>query len=209
MSRLIFSSYSFRSYFMFDAFRKVIKDSESKSILIIPWASATSKLTGERERLAAKEMGFREEAITVWGTPEDYREDKLEQYDYLMVLGGNPFRLLDELRRLGVIEPIRRVVQEGKVTYIGVSAGAYVACPSIEYAQLLEGEVVLRDTYSALNLIDGVIICHFGVWYIDAYIQYREKGLDVFIVSDEGVATVNDGEWEYLEPEFVEKETIR
>jgi dipeptidase E len=48
----------------------------------------------------------------------------------IYVGGGNTFRLLSELDRLGLLEPIRERVRAG-VPYLGISAGTNVACPTL------------------------------------------------------------------------------
>src|SRR5262249_30050978 len=49
----------------------------------------------------------------------------------IYVGGGNTFRLLDELYRLDLLDPIRARVHAG-VPYLGISAGTNVACPTIK-----------------------------------------------------------------------------
>jgi dipeptidase E len=49
----------------------------------------------------------------------------------LFVGGGNTFRLLADLYRHGLLEPIRERVRAG-VPYLGISAGCNVACPTIK-----------------------------------------------------------------------------
>jgi len=49
----------------------------------------------------------------------------------LFVGGGNTFRLLADLYRHDLLEPIRKRVREG-MPYLGISAGCNVACPTIK-----------------------------------------------------------------------------
>jgi dipeptidase E len=48
----------------------------------------------------------------------------------LFVGGGNTFRLLADLYRHGLLEPIRQRVRAG-MPYLGISAGCNVACPTL------------------------------------------------------------------------------
>ena len=50
--------------------------------------------------------------------------------DLIVVGGGNTFQLLHECRRRGLLQAIRRRVRAG-ARYLGWSAGANLACPSI------------------------------------------------------------------------------
>ena len=50
--------------------------------------------------------------------------------DAVFVTGGNSFRLVNALHRLGLIVPVREAIERG-VPYYGASAGSNVACPTI------------------------------------------------------------------------------
>ncbi|HEY9290830.1 MAG TPA: GNAT family N-acetyltransferase [Microlunatus sp.] len=77
-------------------------------------------------------------------------------------LTRNTFRLLDVVRRAGFVEPVRRFVRDGG-DYYGGSAGAVLACDSIEVADGLDpNEPGLRDL-TGLGLIkDLAILPHYS-----------------------------------------------
>src|SRR5262245_58397271 len=54
----------------------------------------------------------------------------VREAEAVFVGGGNTFRLLDTLYRLGLLEALRARVRQG-LPYLGVSAGCNVACPTI------------------------------------------------------------------------------
>ena len=58
--------------------------------------------------------------------------DELAEADLVLVGGGNSFQLLRECRTRGLLKSIARRVREGKSRYLGWSAGANLACPTIK-----------------------------------------------------------------------------
>jgi len=55
----------------------------------------------------------------------------VEDAELILVGGGNTFQLLRECRQRGLLDAIRRKVR-GKAKYLGWSAGANLACPTIK-----------------------------------------------------------------------------
>jgi dipeptidase E len=51
--------------------------------------------------------------------------------EVLFVGGGNTFRLLRGVQAAGLLEPVRRRVAAGELSYLGSSAGTNLACPTI------------------------------------------------------------------------------
>lgn len=80
----------------------------------------------------------------------------------IVVGGGNTFHLLKEMRRNGLLAPIRERVQNG-LPFIGWSAGSNVACPTI----MTTNDMPICDPkgFDALNLVPFQINPH----YLDAH----------------------------------------
>lgn len=82
----------------------------------------------------------------------------IEGAEAVMVGGGNTFKLLATLRREALMEPIRQKVRAG-TPYIGWSAGANVACPTIMTTN--DMPVVDPNGFDALGLTNYQINPHF------------------------------------------------
>lgn len=76
----------------------------------------------------------------------------------VFVGGGNTFRLLDRLHRLGLVEAIRTRVGAGAV-YMGASAGSNVACPTIKTTN--DMPIVEPPTLASLALVPFQINPHY------------------------------------------------
>lgn len=58
--------------------------------------------------------------------------EELDRADLIIVGGGNTFQLLRECRVRGLLEPMRSRVRRRDAKYLGWSAGANLACPTIK-----------------------------------------------------------------------------
>ncbi len=82
----------------------------------------------------------------------------IEKAEAVYVGGGNTFRLVDSLQRLGLLEPIRRRVADG-MPYMGVSAGSNVACPTL--CTTNDMPIVFPPSFDALGLVPFNINPHY------------------------------------------------
>jgi dipeptidase E len=82
----------------------------------------------------------------------------LRRADGLVVGGGNTFHLLRLLRRSGLLESAGKAVREG-MPYVGWSAGANVACPTIMTTN--DMPIVDPEGLDALGLVPFQINPHY------------------------------------------------
>lgn len=75
-----------------------------------------------------------------------------------MIGGGNTFHLLRECRRRGLLKPIAARVRDG-VPFIGWSAGANLACPTI--CTTNDMPIADPEGFDALGLVEFQINPHF------------------------------------------------
>lgn len=76
----------------------------------------------------------------------------------IAVGGGNTFHLVYMLHKLGLIEPIQKKVNEG-MPYMGWSAGANVACPSMKTTN--DMPIIEPASFNCFNLVPFQINPHF------------------------------------------------
>lgn len=115
----------------------------------------------DTERQMLRDHGLELRELSIETTPPAEVDRILSEVDAVYVAGGETFDLLWLLRSTGVDEILTRHVRAG-LPYIGTSAGAVVAGPSIEPVSLLDAPTVapdLRD-YSGLGFTAHVIIPH-------------------------------------------------
>lgn len=76
----------------------------------------------------------------------------------IYIPGGNTFRLLNELYRKDILDLIRERVESG-VKYIGSSAGAVVACPTVMTTN--DMPIVFPPSLQSFGFIPFQLNCHF------------------------------------------------
>lgn len=110
-------------------------------------------------------------------------EKILADKDIIFVNGGNTFYLLHWVRKSGFDKVLQHFFGRGGL-YVGVSAGSYIVCPSIEQAtwkpkdRNREG---ITD-FTALNLVPFLITAHFEEKY-RVVVDQAAKGTNYPIVA--------------------------
>lgn len=120
----------------------------------------------------------------------------LEEAEVLFVGGGNTFRLLRAIQRRGLLEPVRRRVAEGSLSYLGSSAGTNHACPTIRTTN--DMPIVQPDSFEAFNLVPFQINPHYldpepGSTHMG---ETREERIRQFLEeNDVPVLGMREGAW--------------
>jgi dipeptidase E len=147
---------------------------------------------------------FRDMEIEVDRMPADRSAGETVLWtEAVFVGGGNTFRLIDGVRRTGLIEPLRRRVTEG-MPYIGSSAGTVIAGPTMMTTN--DMPIVQPESFEGLGLVPFQINCH----YLDAEPtsnhmgETREERLREFHEeNDTPVVGLREGAWLRVEGEGV------
>jgi len=155
-------------------------------VLFVPFASVRRSFDDftamVRERFQA--MGY--ELISVHEA--DDPPEAVRRAEAMAVGGGNTFHLLSHLYTTGLLETIRACVNDG-TPYIGWSAGANVACPTIQTTN--DMPVVEPPNFAALGLVPFQINPH----YTDAVLpqhsgETRAERIAEFVQVNPGVYVV-------------------
>jgi dipeptidase E len=151
--------------------------------LFIPYAGITLSYEDYETKVKASfnETGHDIKSIHYYSNPVE----AVEAANAIVVGGGNTFRLLQLIKGNNLIEPVRRKVMAG-TPYIGWSAGANVACPTI--CTTNDMPVVHNDSYESFDLVPFQINPH----YLDINPaghagETREMRIEEFIRLNTGV----------------------
>jgi len=140
------------------------------------------------------------EDLDLDGKDENELRDILKKFNAVFVNGGNTSYLLKSIRKSGFDKVVRELLPQGFV-YMGASAGAYVACPTIEAAAWNNKD---KDTFgltdlTAMNLVPFLLVAHYTPEFYDllrektAAISYATR-----VLTDEQAILVNDDEIKFL-----------
>jgi len=126
----------------------------TKRVLFVPFALHNRDEYSAQARARFEAMGYGLESLHEAADP-GAAVDKAEA---IFVGGGNTFRLLHNLYELDVLDKIRNRVEAGML-YIGSSAGAVVAAPTIKTTN--DMPIVQPRSFNSLGLISFQINAHY------------------------------------------------
>jgi dipeptidase E len=148
-------------------YRTLVKDhfADCQSIVFVPFASHdhadyTNRMQGFIGQAGIRLVGldsFEDQAIAI------------SEADGIYVGGGNSFLLVSELHARGLLQPIMERVSEG-IPYLGVSAGANVACPTMMTTN--DMPIALPPSFESFGLVPFQINPH----YYPGKILFRDGG---------------------------------
>ena len=93
-----------------------------------------------------------EELVLAWQSQDN-------GFDIIYMMGGNTFYLLDVIRKTSFDDKIRDFLSKGKI-YIGSSAGSIIIGNTIEAAAPFDENNVGMAEFTALKLVDGIVVPH-------------------------------------------------
>ena len=127
-----------------------------RRLLFVPYAGVTFSWDdyAGRVREALAPMGYDVDAIHEADDPVR----AVGEAEAVAVGGGNTFRLVERLHRLGVMEAIRARVRAG-APYVGWSAGSNVACPTLRTTN--DMPVIEPPSFETLGLVPFQINPHY------------------------------------------------
>lgn len=124
-----------------------------RSLLFVPFALADHEAYTDQVRRAVAPLG-----ISVRGAHEGQARALVAEADAVFVGGGNTFRLVAALHRLGLIDAIADAVRAG-LPYLGSSAGTNVAAPTLRTTN--DMPIVQPPSFQTLGLVPFQINPHY------------------------------------------------
>src|SRR3989344_8408249 len=149
----------------------------------------------ERTRQKMDELNFSYTEYDIVGKSEEELKKALSSHDILYVEGRNTFYLLKSVRDTGFEKIVKEEIENGLV-YWGVSAGSYIACPSIIMATWSDRFDRFGVTdWTAMNLVPFLIKAHYTPDMLEA-LKEKSKGLQLslYVLNDEQAVLMKEGE---------------
>lgn len=131
----------------------------NKKVLVVPFAGFDNTKTSNREIInGLVPFGFERDKIDVCS---EFTAEQLKgrKYDWIYVPGGNPFKLLVELKDYKIKNILREMVVGG-CNYFGISSGADLLSNDLSYLKIVDDCNYVLDSYEGLGILKRKILCH-------------------------------------------------
>lgn len=154
-----------------------------RRVLFVPYAGVTTPADAYTAQVAERLARMDVACTGIHREPDP--DAALARADAVVVGGGNTFRLLATLQRSGLLARLRDRVREG-LPYVGWSAGANLACPTIRTTN--DMPVVEPDGFAALGLVPFQINPHYNNALPPGHMgETRDQRLAELLALDPGV----------------------
>ncbi len=153
----------------------------------------------QRETETMKELGFQVTEEDIDGLIEQELWNILHDKDVIYVQGGNTFYLLKAIQKSGFEEVAKHLISRGAI-YVGVSAGSYVAGPTIEQANWIHdhNKFGLTDL-TGMNLVPFMLFVHYVPEYKDLLQETIPKSkYEYKILTDDQAILVRDDDYKLV-----------
>lgn len=140
-------------------------------------------------------MGIHVEDIDVEGKTIDEVRKMLSDKDVIYVQGGDTYYLLKCVKESGFDIVVKELISRG-VIYVGVSAGTYIACPTIEqtlWKKPDRNRHGIRDDEPAMGLIPFWVYVHYEPHLAEIVQEgIHRTNYPIRILTDEQALLVKD-----------------
>ncbi len=126
-----------------------------RDVLFVLYAMADYVAYTAHVASALEPLGLRLRSLHL----ESNQKASVESASLLYVGGGNSFRLLQALQANDLLEPVRRRVSAGELRYMGASAGANMACPTLRTTN--DMPIVEPTSFESFDLVPFQINPHY------------------------------------------------
>lgn len=155
----------------------------------------------EKDKAFFREQGCNFFELDLDGKTENELRDILNNCDAVFVEGGSTFYLPKSIRESGFEKVIKELLPKGLI-YIGVSAGSYVACPTIEmstWKHKNKYDYCGITDFTAMGLVPFLLSVHYQPENKELL---KEKiplaSLPVRILTDDQAILIKDGKEQLL-----------
>lgn len=127
-----------------------------KNVLFIPYAGVTISYDDYSTSVANQfnSLEYQVDSIHKIDTKNEFIQD----YDAIVIGGGNTFQLTSLLQNNNLMGPIKQAVENG-IPFIGWSAGSNITCPTIMTTN--DMPIIEPQSFDALDLIPFQINPHY------------------------------------------------
>lgn len=197
-----------RDYFLPILPKKKPEDNKVAFITTAAYGESKNPTWMEKDRQSLYDCGIKHiEDLDLKDKTLKELEQILSDKNIIFVNGGNTFYLLKWVRESGFDRVLPHFLRRGGL-YVGVSAGSYIACPTIEQATWKHQDrnrVGITD-FTALGLVPFLITAHFEEKYlavVDSVAKRTKYPIvalsdkQAVLVQGKRVKVIGDGKREY------------